>query len=144
MQHLLVAIDFEPQAQRLIDQARTLASALQAKLWLVHVAAPNPDFVGYEAGPQVVRDIRADELKEEHKQLQRWADDLIQTGVEAEGLLIQGPTAQTLLDESESLGADLIVVGAHERGWLYQALMGRTSDALLQGSTIPVMIVPLG
>ena len=37
---------------------------------------PEPDFVGYEVGPQYISDMREIELKEEHKQLKKYADDL--------------------------------------------------------------------
>ena len=47
-----------------------------SKIWLVHIAAPDPDFVGYEVGPQYIRDHRADELKKEHKLVKKYADEL--------------------------------------------------------------------
>ena len=65
MKNILVCIDFHEQTKNLINKAAEIAKAFNAKLWLVHVAAPDPDFVGYDVGPQYIRDARADELKEE-------------------------------------------------------------------------------
>jgi len=62
MKNILVTIDFDVQTTLLIDSAYKLANAFDSKIWLVHIAAPNPDFAGYEVGPQYIRDSRAHEL----------------------------------------------------------------------------------
>ena len=56
-----------------------MAEKFGSKLWLVHIAAPDPDFVGYGTGPIYIRDSRAKELKEEHQQLMHIMDDLRST-----------------------------------------------------------------
>ena len=76
MKNILVAIDFKGNEKLLIDKAYEFAKAFEAKIWLLHIAAPNPDYVGYEAGPQYIRDNRATELKEEHKLLETYANNL--------------------------------------------------------------------
>ena len=55
-----------------LNKAFQLAKSFDSKLWLMHIAAPNPDFVGYEAGPQYIRDNRGTELRKEHKLLQKY------------------------------------------------------------------------
>lgn len=70
MKNILVTIDFEEKGQVLIEKAAELAEKFNAKLWLVHVAAPDPDFIGYDVGPQYVRDVLAKDLRNEHKLLQ--------------------------------------------------------------------------
>lgn len=143
MKNILVAIDFEPQAARLLTQAQLLARPFGAKVWIVHVAAPDPDFVGFDAGPQTVRDQRAEELQQERQQLQAWAEQIKAAGLHAEPLLIQGPTVNTLLQESERLQADMIIIGAEDHGWIYEALFGSTTDSVMQGAKVPVLAVPL-
>ncbi len=65
-----------------------------AKIWLVHVAAPDPEFVGYEPGPQYIRDDRAKVLLAEHKKLASYIKSLEGKGYKAEALLVQGPTIE--------------------------------------------------
>lgn len=60
---------------------------LKAKVWLIHVSAPDPEFVGYDASPQVVRDQRAAELHHERGILQEIAARLRSQGAEAEARL---------------------------------------------------------
>lgn len=57
---ILTAIDLSAASDQVLTAARQQASQTSAEVWLIHVAEPNPAFVGYEAGPQVVRDQVAD------------------------------------------------------------------------------------
>ena len=55
MKNILVTIDFKRNDQLLIDKAFQLAESFDSKLWLIHIAAPDPDFVGYEVGPPIYK-----------------------------------------------------------------------------------------
>ena len=142
MKNILTAIDFTSLTELLLQQSEKLAGAFDAKVWLVHIAAPPPDFVGYEVGPQHVRDERAGELRREHRDLQEYARRLTQQGIECEALLIQGPLLPTLLDEARELRADLLIVGAHQHSGLFRVLFGDTGRELLRRTTLPLLIVP--
>lgn len=139
---LLVAIDFSEFTPKVVRQAEELATALSARMWLVHVAAPDPDFVGYEAGPQSVRDSLSKHFHEEHRHIEEIADRLRAAGLDATGLLVQGPTAETILKEAGKLGVDLIVLGSHGRGAIAQLLIGSVSEGVLRKSECPVLVVP--
>lgn len=139
----MVAVDLKDSDQLLIDYGLLLASRLGAKLWLVHVAAPDPDFVGYGVGPKYVRDAREHQLAEEHILLQEYVQYTSREKVESTALLIQGPTSETLENEIELLGIDQLIMGNHKRGFLYDLFMGHTSDRLLKHIKVPVLIVPL-
>jgi len=143
MKNIFVGIDFHEKTADLVDYAYQLAAHFKSKIWLVHIAAPDPDFVGYEVGPQYIRDSRADALKSEHKQLIKFSDDLKTKGIEAEGLLIQGPTIDTIIQESQKLNIDLIITGHHKHSFMYDVLFGNTSNKLIDKSSIPVLVIPL-
>lgn len=143
MKNILIAVDFEDNVKAFLNKATTLINAQQAKLWLVHIAAPDPDFVGYEAGPQYIRDARADDLRKEHKQLAGHIDNLTAQGFDAEGLLVQGPTIETIINESEKLAIDLIVTGRHEHGLFYKIFNSPTSADIIDKAKMPVLIIPL-
>lgn len=143
MKNILVTIDFDKEADLLIKKAYELAIHFKSKVWLLHIAEPEPDFVGYAVGPQYIRDHRAEELKEEHKILQKYAAELKQKGIAAEGLLIQGPTIEMILEESDKLKTDLIIAGHHKHGFFYNAFIGSVSTEIIKESNIPVLIIPL-
>jgi nucleotide-binding universal stress UspA family protein len=143
MKNILVTIDFNKNEELLIDKAFQLAESFNSKLWLMHIAAPDPDFVGYEVGPQYIRDSRASDLRKEHKLLQEYATALKKKGVESEGLLVQGATIEMIIEESKKLNVDLIIAGNHEHGFFYNAFVGSMSVKVIKKSKIPVLIVPL-
>ncbi|HYW95787.1 MAG TPA: universal stress protein [Bacteroidales bacterium] len=143
MKNILVSIDFGEKYSLLIDKASELAGKSGSKIWLLHVAAPDPDFVGYDVGPQYIRDFRAEDLKEEHKTLSHLVDLLEKNGFETEALLIQGATAEMVLSESQKLHVDLVILGHQEHSLLYETFVGSKSISIINKSKIPVLIVPM-
>lgn len=143
MKNILLPIDFKGSEQLLLDKAYEIAEKFKSKVWLIHVAAPDPDYIGYDAGPQSIRDSRAEELREEHKQIQTYARSLTQKGIETDALLIQGTTVDTLLEKTETLNIDLMVIGRQSHGIFYKAIFGSVADSLVKKTSIPILIVPL-
>ncbi len=144
MKNILVAIDLDPNTQQLVDYAVQLAKAFEAKLWLIHIAEAEPDFIGYSEGPQYIRDTFAKELRDEHKAVQSLCNQVKKEGLDAEGLMIQGPTIDMILQEAEKLKADLIITATHHRNFIYKAFIGSVSTELFERSTIPLLAYPVG
>ena len=142
MDNILAAIDFSDITPKVVDRATEMARSFSCKLWLIHVAAPDPDFVGYGTGPQCERDWRAKTLRKEHKYLQDKALELEQSGIDVTPLLIQGATVATIIEESSKLKADMIVIGSHGHGALYKTLVGSVSEGIIRKAACPVLIVP--
>lgn len=140
---LLVSIDFGDRTDRILAVARRTAKATHGSVFLVHVAEPEPEFVGYDAGPVVVRDQVAQEYREQHRTLQAYAEELRAGSTEATALLIQGPIADSIVAEAERLGAELIVMGTHGRSAVYDIVVGSVSQAVLRNTKIPVLLVPV-
>jgi nucleotide-binding universal stress UspA family protein len=143
LNNLLVAVDLKSSDQELIRYARTLAEKFNSTLWLIHIAAPDPDFVGYDVGPTYIRDMRAEELRKEHRLLQVLANQLEEKSIRAEALLIQGPTVDMLEKEVKKLNIDLLILGSHKHGFLYEMWVGHTAFKVIKEISIPVLIIPL-
>lgn len=139
---ILIAVDLSDSTNKVVNAAKKLALACGATLWVLHVAEPDPDFVGWEAGPQSERDFIASQFHAAHRQTQAIADDMRSTGLDATAFLIQGPIIETILAEAKKLGADLIVLGSHGRGMMFQLLIGSVSEGVLHNADCPVLIVP--
>ena len=141
--NILVAVDLSRGSQKVADTAGRLAKLMDAKVYVLHVAEPEPDFVGYDAGPEVVRTQVAEELHREHRAVQALAGRLRDNDVDATALLIRGPTVETTLKEAASLKAGVIVVGSHGHGAVYDVLVGSYSAGIIRRSELPVLVVPV-
>lgn len=140
--NILVCIDFSASTEKIVLKAAEIAKAISAKLWLIHIAEPEPDFIGYDVGPQSVRNFLSTKFREEHRQIQEIAGRMRSEGVEATALLVQGPTVDTILLKASNLKANMIVVGSHGRGAMYQFFVGSVSEGVLQRAKCPILVVP--
>jgi len=139
---LLVAIDFSITTPRVLQEAALFSKLLSAELWLLHVAEPDPDFVGYELDPRVMRDLVAGKFRDEHQRLHAEADRFREMGVTATPILMQGRTAESILTEAGKLPADMIILGSHGHGAVYHLLVGSTCEGVLKKAKCPVLVVP--
>ncbi|MGW8193820.1 MAG: universal stress protein [Desulforhopalus sp.] len=140
--NILACIDLSESTEKVVDTAAEMAKAVSAKLWLLHIAEPEPDFIGFHVGPQSVTDSYSKKFRREHRQVQDIADRLRAEGIETTALLVQGPTVETILAKAESLNAGMLIAGSHGRGAMYQLLVGSVSEGLLHGAKCPTLIVP--
>ena len=141
--NIVVAVDFNDAVGKLLGYAEALALKFEAKIWVLHVADPDPDFVGYEPGPQYIRDFRADELRDDHKKLQEFSNIFLDKKIDSAALLIQGSTVETVLNEAKKLNADLLIVGNHKHSFLHNLLSESVSLELLKNGNIPLLTVPI-
>jgi nucleotide-binding universal stress UspA family protein len=139
---VLVAVDFSPVTAKQLDAVRELAKGRTLDVYLIHVAEPNPDFVGYQTGPEVVRDQVAAEFRREHRQLEELTLALSSDTIDVTPVLVPGSTVDTLLDEARRLEVGLLVVGSHGHGAAYDLVVGGFSSKIIKKSPVPVLVVP--
>ena len=139
---LLVCVDLSESTEIIVKKIEEIAEALPAKVWLLHNAVPEPDFVEFKVDPLAARESLAKKFHVEHCQIQELADRMRKAGVDATALLVHGATVETILKEASDLEVDMIVVGSHGRGAMYQLLVGSVSEGILHKSRYPVLVIP--
>ena len=142
VERILVCVDFSEVTDAVVGYAKTLSALARAEVRLLHVAAPNPDFVGFEAGPDVVRNQVAVALREEHRKLEHLAEMFAEANVRATPLMVQGATSDTILEQARRYSANLIVLGSHGHGALHDLIAGSVAREVLKKSAVPVLVVP--
>ena len=142
--NILAAVDLSEATGKIVDKTQDLAKALSAKIWLLHIAEPEPDFVGYDVGPQSERDAISEQYHREHTDLQAIADSLRAEGLETTALLVQGATIETILKEISKLDPDIVILGSHGKGAMRQLLVGSVSEGVLRKADRPVLVIPTG
>ena len=144
MKNILMAIeDCETTtiASPIVKKTLELASAFSSKVWILHIV-PASHQPPYNVDNKMFRREVATELHHEHNYMQHLAKCMQDENIEVTALLVQGPVISTILQESERLVIDLIVLGCHKHGLLYSALMDDTDEALLAKCSRPIMFVP--
>jgi nucleotide-binding universal stress UspA family protein len=142
MKTILVPIDFSDVTTAVVDTARDFAVAFDSRLVLLNVAEPEPDFVGFEAGPPTVRVAMARDFKVERQRLDELKTKCAAGGMEVMALHIQGPIVDKILHEAGEQQADLIVMGSHGHGALYDLLVGSVTHGVVKSARCPVVVVP--
>ena len=140
---VLAALDLDRTTPDVLREARLWTRRLGAELFLIHVAEPDPDFIGYGAGPESVRLAVAHKFTRAHQRLDALAVELRKEGFTATtALLIQGATAETILREADRLAVDVILMGTRARGAVREIFVGSVSKEVLRASTRPVLLIP--
>jgi nucleotide-binding universal stress UspA family protein len=160
MKRILVPIDFSDVTPRVIGVAQQLAKALDAEVHLIHVrelsAAAAPGALGYGlAGmpelapisgvPVPMFDPMPQTMPVEESQkskLAQWLKEIAQGGLKVTLHEPTGTVAEEILLQADSLSADLIVMGTHGHGAMYNLLVGGVTKGVLKHSARPVLLVP--
>ncbi len=101
MNRIMVATNFSPLNEKLIDLARVYSSTV----YLLHVVLPNED--------SSYRDKKGmgQEFAEESSELNLQAQQFRNQGIETHALLLEGIATAAIPEEADRLSADLIVLG---------------------------------
>jgi len=151
MNKVLIALDYNPTAQKVAEVGFSMAKSMNAEVILLHVItdpvfystsgySPIMGFRGYlDMSPMQLDSI--DGLKNAalqylDKSKQHLGDKTIQTIVK------EGDFADSILETAEELHAYIIVIGSHSRKWLENILMGSVTEKVLHHTSKPLFIVP--
>jgi nucleotide-binding universal stress UspA family protein len=161
MKRILVPVDFSPATDCVLTLARELARSLNAELHLVHVheIAAVPVFpaatIGYpgvgmpEMGmagglPIGSSDLGPTDLPNDKgkSQLVARQEELTRSGLQAFALEPEGSVVEEILKSAREISADLIVMGSHGHGAVYNLLVGCVTEGVLKAGQCPVLLVP--
>lgn len=139
---LLAAVDLSRATAYVMESVHRVAMATDAEVHLVHVIMPLPTLAGVEFPPVMGQKELSERYLDEQDQLAELVSELADIGVNATSLMAQGDPAKSILREAERLEVELIVVGSHGHGPLFEALVGSVSSDVLRHSPVPVLVVP--
>ena len=142
MKTILVPVDFSDTTPPLMETVKMFATTFGARVVLLFISEPEPDFVGFEPGPMAVRQTVAHDLRAEHQKVE---DLKASCGLpDVLALHIQGPAVEKILSVAAEQKAGLIAMGSHGHGALYELLVGSVTAGVLKGAPCPVLVVGVG
>ncbi len=150
MKKVLIALDYDPTAQKVAEDGYALAKSMKAETLMVHILSdvvyyssleysPIMGFSGMDMGPTLLMDINS--LKQAahlylDKVKKHLGDDAIQT------LVLEGDKADIILQAAKESKSDIIAMGSHGRKWLEKIVMGSVTEEVLNHTSIPVFVIP--
>ncbi len=140
VRRILVPIDFSENAASVLDWAAHLAQEHGSRILLLHVYHL-PVEVQQLEGAYLPPDFWSTVKNEAEQQLGRFAEDLRGRGLEVEALVREGYPATVIVEEAESLEADLLVIGTHGLSGLKHMLLGSIAERVVQKAPCPVLTV---
>ncbi len=151
MKKVLIALDYDPSAQKIAETGFALAKAMVAEVVLIHVVADTMYYSANEYSPIMgfsgymntapVPTAAGEELKQSSqlfldKSKKHLGDESIKT------VVTEGDFADSILEAAKDLHADIIVMGSHSKKWLEQIVMGSVTEKVLRHTTLPLFIIP--
>lgn len=138
----LVPVDFSAASTRAADFARAFAGRTDAEVVFVHVRAVADlrAAVAEDRGDLLAGDAASLAAGLEAHFAKRLGDLVRDPAREGTKLLV-GIPSQEICREAGS-GYDLVFAGPQGRGGVVATLLGSTTQALLAGSPVPVVVVP--
>jgi nucleotide-binding universal stress UspA family protein len=143
MKTIVALVDFSDITSRILDIARTLASAMRSRVVLLHVVPLEPVVatLGAEA-PAIPEPPSQETLNADRAKLEKLLDSLTQQGVSTSALQFEGRVVDTVIDETRKLNADLVIMGSHHHSALYNLFIGSVTSDILKKLPFPVLVVP--
>ena len=138
IQHILVPTDFAEASAKALQLAVQLALRFDAKLTLLHVwELPIYPYMDFMLNSEIIGEIE----EAATKGLARAVEELQKTLPGAQGKLKTGFPWQGILDATEEVGADLVVMGTHGRRGLSRLTLGSVAEKVVRLSKVPVLTV---
>ncbi|MGY8907325.1 universal stress protein [Candidatus Njordibacter sp. Uisw_056] len=136
-QNILVAIDLNEEANKVVQKAHQLSLQSGAKLTLIHVTEP----LSYAYGGDIPMDLSVIQTQLHDDAEERMSNFVKQQELgDVAQLIVSGHIETEVHRVAIELSTGLIVVGSHGRHGL-ALLLGSTSNGILHGATCDVLAV---
>ena len=147
MQTILVATDFSDASAPVTAYAFSLACALNARLYIMHVV-PADDvrvltairaYLQSEVTPEILVKTL---YTEADKHLTTLVEEAHATELVQERLVVTGEPAAEIMRWAAAKQAQLIIIGTHGRHGVTRFLMGSVAERVLREAPCAVLVVP--
>ncbi len=142
MKNIVVAIDFGDFSKRIINFSVEYAKDKNIKIYFLHVLSLDVSYVIGDVGMQYVHGVQENMIEADTKRLEELTDFIKGENIPYETEVVQGIASDSILEKAKEVKAELILIGSHGHGALYEALVGSVAHDVLKITDIPVLIVP--
>jgi nucleotide-binding universal stress UspA family protein len=150
MNKVLIALDYNPTAQKIAEVGFSLAKVMNAEIILLHVFSTPIDYASTAYDPIIGFGgfTKLDMYKPDTELLTKTALDFLENvkkhlgDSKIETLVKEGDYADTILETAHLSRSDIVVIGSHSKKWLEKIVMGSTTEKIVRDTSVPLLIVP--
>ena len=151
MKKVLIAVDYDPAAQKIAEEGYALAKSMGAQAILLHVISDYFYYSSLDYSPILGYDsfsnlgaLQTGTSEDLHNAAQNYLDATKQhLGDPAiESVIKEGDFGGIIIETAKELNVDVIVLGTHGRRGIDKILMGSVAEKVLRNSTVPMFIIP--
>jgi nucleotide-binding universal stress UspA family protein len=141
----LVAVDDALAAVPSLRLVERLAAAARARVVLLHVVPYTNPAASHNTVSMSLGVLQARGSNHEARfSLWALADQLRGHGLDTSCLIEMGDPGDVIVDQAQTLGADLLVLGTRFPPAVERILLGSVADRVVQRAQAPVLVVPAG
>jgi nucleotide-binding universal stress UspA family protein len=151
MKKVLIALDYDPSAQKVAESGYFMAKSMGAETTLLHIItdpvyyssteySPITGYTGFmDTGQLAYDNIETLEKASQHflDHVKKHLDDN-----DILTLVKEGDLGDAILKAAKKMHADVIVMGSHSRRWLENIVIGSVTEKVLRHTNIPLFIIP--
>lgn len=135
---IVAAVDRSEHAERIADEANTLANAFDEPLHLVHVLSRSEFVEMEETSVNETGDaLEVDQIREIAASIAE--ESVADTDISAETVGLVGEAADEVVRYADEVNARYIVVGGRKRSPVGKAIFGSVTQSILLNSQQPVL-----
>jgi nucleotide-binding universal stress UspA family protein len=134
---IVVGVDGTIHGERALHWAIRLAQSSGATIYAVHAVGL---LVTDESGRRTPGHSHLSDVR--HRFRTEWCAALLNAGVSYELVCLEGDVIDLIIEQMETVAADLVIVGARSTKFEDERSLGSTTRYLLESATIPVLVVP--
>lgn len=147
LSHVLVPLDGSELSEQALAYARQIVE-VNGKITLLSVIdVPEYAIAAYYSAGVVAetadRQVMIDQMiPQTHNYLDKIAETLRSAGFTVNTEAVIGEAARAIIEKSEALDVDTIVMSTHGRSGFSRWLFGSVTSKVLSGTTCPVFVIP--
>lgn len=136
---ILIAVDGSEVSYRALDAALFLSEKLGSKITAIHVMENVPTV--YIESQKVLDELLEARKNESQKILDECSLIATKKGITLTTNLLEGNTASTILEFSQSEKYDVIIIGSRGMGKFKELILGSVSSKVIHHSTCPILLI---
>lgn len=140
---ILVPVDLTEVSEVGVLSAKELAKRFATRIFLLYVLEPPRDipFEIFEEEAYAIKSLREKLKSEAEERLKTYVKGLTSDGIEAEYSVLEGDEVETILDYSQKVGADTVIMPSHKKTKVELRAVGSVSLRVASKSPVSVIVV---